>query len=233
MTLTDYQAKYIATELTRRFPPDSVEKIAATLVDAQVDLNPHQIDAALFAFRSPLSRGALLADEVGLGKTIEAGLVLSQKWAERKRRILVITPSNLRKQWYQELNEKFFLPCRLLESKSYNAAVKQGFQRMVEGCAINGNPKPELKEMTGAFVVKFTRRPVSEGINEGINGGVNEGISQLLEYIQKNPAKRVVEIAAAVNVPSKTIERWIKKLREQGEIVFSGPRKSGGYFVSR
>lgn len=126
MALTDYQAKYIATELTRRFPPDSAEKIAATLVDAQVDLNPHQIDAALFAFRSPLSRGALLADEVGLGKTIEAGLVLSQKWAERKRRILVITPSNLRKQWYQELNEKFFLPCRLLESKSYNAAVKQG-----------------------------------------------------------------------------------------------------------
>lgn len=132
MALTDYQAKYIATELTRRFPPDSAEKIAATLVDAQVDLNPHQIDAALFAFRSPLSRGALLADEVGLGKTIEAGLVLSQKWAERKRRILVITPSNLRKQWYQELNEKFFLPCRLLESKSYNAAVKQGSLRPFE-----------------------------------------------------------------------------------------------------
>jgi adenine-specific DNA-methyltransferase len=132
LTLTDYQAKYIATELTRRFPPDSAEKIAATLVDAQVDLNPHQIDAALFAFRSPLSRGALLADEVGLGKTIEAGLVLSQKWAERKRRILVITPSNLRKQWYQELNEKFFLPCRLLESKSYNAAIKQGCLRPFE-----------------------------------------------------------------------------------------------------
>ncbi len=132
MALTDYQAKYIATELTRRFPPDSAEKIAATLVDAQVDLNPHQIDAALFAFRSPLSRGALLADEVGLGKTIEAGLVLSQKWAERKRRILVITPSNLRKQWYQELNEKFFLPCRLLESKSYNTAVKQGCLRPFE-----------------------------------------------------------------------------------------------------
>ncbi|MDQ5987885.1 MAG: RNA polymerase-associated protein RapA [Syntrophus sp. SKADARSKE-3] len=132
MTLTDYQAKYIATELTRRFPPDSVEKIAATLVDAQVDMNPHQIDAALFTFRSPLSRGALLADEVGLGKTIEAGLVLSQKWAERKRRILVITPSNLRKQWYQELSEKFFLPCRLLESKSYNNAIKQGSFRPFE-----------------------------------------------------------------------------------------------------
>ena len=115
MNFTDYQAKYIAYELTRRFPPDSVEKLTAALVDAQVDLNPHQIDAALFAFKSPLSKGALLADEVGLGKTIEAGLVLSQKWAERKRRILIITPSNLRKQWYQELTDKFFLPCRLLE----------------------------------------------------------------------------------------------------------------------
>lgn len=124
--LTDYHAKYFAYELTKRCPPDSVEKLTAALVDAQVDLNPHQVDAALFAFQSPLSKGALLADEVGLGKTIEAGLVLAQKWAERRRNILVITPSNLRKQWYQELTEKFFLPCRILEAKSYNAAIKQG-----------------------------------------------------------------------------------------------------------
>jgi len=132
MQLTDYHAKYFAHELTRRFPPDSVEKLTGALVDAQVDLNPHQIDAALFAFRSPLSKGAVLADEVGLGKTIEAGLVLSQKWAERKRQILVITPSNLRKQWYQELTEKFFLPCRILETRSYNAAVKLGQFRPFE-----------------------------------------------------------------------------------------------------
>src|SRR3954449_1429217 len=130
--LTPYHAKYYAYELTRRCPPDSDDRLAAALVDAQVDLNPHQIDAALFAFKSPLSRGALLADEVGLGKTIEAGLVLSQKWAERNRRILVITPSNLRKQWHQELNEKFFLPCRILETKSYNAAVRQGQFRPFE-----------------------------------------------------------------------------------------------------
>ena len=101
-----------------------------------MDLNPHQVDAALFAFNSPLSKGALLADEVGLGKTIEAGLVLSQRWAERKRRILVITPANLRKQWHQELSEKFFLPCDLLETKSYNAAVKVGDFRPFERDAI-------------------------------------------------------------------------------------------------
>lgn len=132
MKLTDYHAKFFAHELTRRCPSDSVEKLAGAVASAQVDLNPHQVDAALFAFRSPLSKGALLADEVGLGKTIEAGLVLSQKWAERKRRILVIVPSNLRKQWYQELGEKFFLPCRLLESKSYNAAIREGRFRPFE-----------------------------------------------------------------------------------------------------
>lgn len=91
---TPYRAKYFACELTKRCPSDSLEKLADALADAQVDLNPHQMDAALFAFNSPLSKGALLADEVGLGKTIEAGLVLSQRWAERKRRIMVITPSN-------------------------------------------------------------------------------------------------------------------------------------------
>jgi adenine-specific DNA-methyltransferase len=126
MSLTPYHAKYFAHELTKRCASDSVEKLAGAVAGAQVDLNPHQVDAALFAFNSPLSQGALLADEVGLGKTIEAGLVISQKWAERKRRILVITPSNLRKQWHQELNEKFFLPCTILESKSYNAAIRKG-----------------------------------------------------------------------------------------------------------
>jgi adenine-specific DNA-methyltransferase len=126
MMLTDYHAQYIAYDLTRRCPSDSLEKLAVAVAGAQVDLNPHQVDAALFAFNSPLSKGALLADEVGLGKTIEAGLVLAQKWAERKRRMLVITPANLRKQWHQELTEKFFLPCTLLESKSYNAALRSG-----------------------------------------------------------------------------------------------------------
>lgn len=136
MNLTPYQAKYFAHELTKRYASDSAEKLAGAVASAQVDLNPHQVDAALFAFNSPLAKGALLADEVGLGKTIEAGLVLSQKWAERKRRILVITPSNLRKQWFQEITEKFFLPCLILEAKSYNAAIRQGNFRPFESSDI-------------------------------------------------------------------------------------------------
>jgi len=124
MEITDYHAKYYAYELTRRYASDNLEKLATTLLDAQVDLNPHQIEAALFAFKSPLSKGAILADEVGLGKTIEAGLLISQKWAERKRKILIIVPSSLRNQWNQEIYEKFFIPSVLLESKSFNSILK-------------------------------------------------------------------------------------------------------------
>jgi superfamily II DNA/RNA helicase len=91
-----------------------------------VDLNPHQIEAALFALQSPLSMGCVLADEVGLGKTIEAGIILCQYWAERRRKILVITPASIRKQWALELEEKFNLPALILDSKSYAEAIKQG-----------------------------------------------------------------------------------------------------------
>jgi SNF2 family DNA or RNA helicase len=69
---TEYHAKLYAHELGRRHSVADAGKLAAALLDAQVDLNPHQVEAALFAFKSPLSKGAILADEVGLGKTIEA-----------------------------------------------------------------------------------------------------------------------------------------------------------------
>ena len=65
-----------------------------------------------------------MADEVGLGKTIEAGLVIAQRWAERRHKILIITPANLRKQWHQELQDKFGLTAIILESKNYNALRK-------------------------------------------------------------------------------------------------------------
>jgi SNF2 family DNA or RNA helicase len=125
-TFTPHQSQFFAWELTRRAASDSVESLGSTLVDAQVDLNPHQVEAALFACQNPLSLGVILADEVGLGKTIEAGLVLAQCWAERKRRILIIVPANLRKQWHQELLDKFAMDALILEAKSYNQLKKEG-----------------------------------------------------------------------------------------------------------
>jgi len=116
MNLTPHHAKYFAHDLTRR-APRGMERLSMSLFDASVDLNPHQIEAALFALHSPLSKGVILADEIGLGKTIEAGIVLCQFWAERKRRLLVICPASIRKQWALELEEKFNMPTRVLDTK--------------------------------------------------------------------------------------------------------------------
>jgi superfamily II DNA or RNA helicase len=116
--LTDHQAKYYAYELQRSYASDHVGKLAGVLFDAQVEPKPHQIDAALFVLQSPFLRGVILADEVGLGKTIEAGIVITQFWAERKRSILIVTPSSLRQQWKQELLEKFLISANILDKNS-------------------------------------------------------------------------------------------------------------------
>lgn len=119
--LTPFHAKYYAHELTAKRSSASVDRITTSLFDAHVDLNPHQIEAALFALRSPLSKGVILADEVGLGKTIEAGILLCQYWAEHKKQLLVVCPASLRRQWSIELEEKFNLPSIILENDTYKA----------------------------------------------------------------------------------------------------------------
>jgi superfamily II DNA or RNA helicase len=124
MSYTPHQVRFFAEQLMLQRPQDSIDGLASSMSGVKVDLNPHQVDAALFALQSPLSNGTLLADEVGLGKTIEAGLVLAQCWSERKRKILLIVTATLRTQWRAELEEKFFVPSEILESKNYNKAKK-------------------------------------------------------------------------------------------------------------
>lgn len=126
MEITKYHAKYFANELLRIKEYNSEDKIANALFNAKVDLNPHQVESALFTFKSPLSKGVILADEVGLGKTIEAGLVMSQYWAENRRNLIVVCPSSLRHQWSNELREKFNINSIILESKSFNMELKDG-----------------------------------------------------------------------------------------------------------
>ncbi|MDD4237224.1 MAG: SNF2-related protein [Desulfotomaculaceae bacterium] len=122
---TPYQSRYFQEQLTLRRPSND-GSIVPALAGAKVDLNPHQVDAALFAFQSPLTNGALLADEVGLGKTIEAGICIAQYWAEHKRKILLIVPASLRNQWLSELDEKFYIKSMILENKNFNQIKKQG-----------------------------------------------------------------------------------------------------------
>lgn len=123
---TPHQARYFAEQIDLKRSQSSVEGLASTISGVKVDLNPHQVEAALFAMRSPLSNGALLADEVGLGKTIEAGIVMAQYWSERRRKILLIVPASLRMQWRNELAEKFYINSVIMDSTLFNREKKAG-----------------------------------------------------------------------------------------------------------
>jgi hypothetical protein len=132
---TSFHAKFFAYDLTNRGSV-GVDRLSMSLFDASVDLNPHQIEAALFALQSPLSKGVILADEVGLGKTVEAGIVLCQYWAERRRRLLVIGPASIRKQWALELDEKFNLPAKVLDAKTYGDLQRAGRSPLKESAVL-------------------------------------------------------------------------------------------------
>ena len=119
--LSPAQQYYYAWDLSHKKALSDDTRFTGVLSEAKVDLNPHQVEAALFAFKSPLSKGAILADEVGLGKTIEAGILIAQSWAEQKRHILIIVPASLRSQWNEELLDKFHLPSIVMERESYES----------------------------------------------------------------------------------------------------------------
>lgn len=86
---------------------------------AHIDVNPHQVEAFTFALSSLKQGGAILADEVGLGKTIEAGLVIKYLLQSGTKKILLIMPSNLRKQWQAELEEKFDISSLIVDSTNW------------------------------------------------------------------------------------------------------------------
>ena len=86
------------------------------LLNANIELNPHQINAFCAAIQALKTGGIILADEVGLGKTIEAGLVLKYVIESGAKRILIVLPAALRKQWEIELEEKFGLESYILDT---------------------------------------------------------------------------------------------------------------------
>ena len=85
------------------------------LLDARIELNPHQVNAFVAAVQSLKTGGIVLADEVGLGKTIEAGLTLKHVIDTGAKHILIALPATLRKQWEIELREKFGLEPEILD----------------------------------------------------------------------------------------------------------------------
>ncbi len=111
-TLSPIQRRLLAEDLVRLRRPDEQRRYASSQRQGRVDPNPHQIDAVVFALRRIPEGGCILADEVGLGKTIEAGLIISQLMAEGMRRVLLVVPKSLLGQWQTELYALFGLEAR-------------------------------------------------------------------------------------------------------------------------
>ncbi|MDB4988372.1 MAG: yqhH, partial [Myxococcaceae bacterium] len=101
------QRRYLAEDLVRHRRAGEQRRYAAPQRAAKIDPNPHQVEAVIFALERLREGGCILADEVGLGKTIEAGLVVAQLLAEGARRILLVAPKPLLGQWRQELFQLF------------------------------------------------------------------------------------------------------------------------------
>jgi superfamily II DNA or RNA helicase len=118
--LTRFHERLWAEELTNK-ASDGQARVMRALSEAKVDLNPHQLEAAVFAIDSLSRGGCMLADEVGLGKTIEAGIVIAQLVSEGKNRILVLAPATLRAQWQVELKEKFDLESVVVDGRTVRA----------------------------------------------------------------------------------------------------------------
>ncbi len=141
-----------------------------------------------------MSGGVILADEVGLGKTIEAGLVLTQYWSERKRKILIIAPSSLRKQWSMELKEKFFLESFILDGKSYKEEVAGG----------NKNPF-EQKDKIVITSYQFASRHSEAMFLAGFQLSVIDEAHKLRNYHKGEKAKMSFAIANALRDTKKVL----------------------------
>ncbi len=101
------QRRYLAEDLVRLRRSDEQRRYSAPQRAAKIDANPHQVEAVIFALARMREGGCILADEVGLGKTIETGLVIAQLFAESARRVLLVAPKPLLGQWRQELFQLF------------------------------------------------------------------------------------------------------------------------------
>src|SRR6267378_4885052 len=123
MTLHAFNQRIIAEDLVRVRRADDLERYAASQRHARIDPNPHQIDAVIFALRRLREGGCILADEVGLGKTIEAGLVIAQLRAEGAKRILLIVPKSLIGQWQNELFTLFGIQAREDQANFFGPGV--------------------------------------------------------------------------------------------------------------
>ncbi|MCG2700707.1 putative DNA binding domain-containing protein [Candidatus Parcubacteria bacterium] len=131
----------------------------------------------------------------------------------------------------------------IFSKTKYVEKIGSGIKRMNNLCLEQENPKPVF-DVGSFFIIKFPFRKkisvsggVSGGVSEGVNGGVSEGVSEgvniLFEFIKNNPAKRIPYFEEQLKIPMKTLERWLKKLKDDDSVEFRGSSKTGGYFIKK
>lgn len=100
--------------------------------ESHIDPNPHQINAFCAAIDAMKTGGMVLADEVGLGKTIEAGLVLRYMLESGAKKVLIALPASLRKQWELELEDKFDLSAVILDRLTVEHDAKDWHKKLAD-----------------------------------------------------------------------------------------------------
>lgn len=135
--------------------------------------------------------------------------------------IELLASNNYESKTRNKLIALMFKECGLIEKYG------SGIGRINQLCMEHGLKAPKFEEVQNGFKVTIYKATNQEKLRKGIN----EGINGLLDYIKQNPAKRVSHIQEQLKTPEKTIERWIKLLRDQGKIEYRGSKKTGGYYV--
>lgn len=156
MISTVSQAKYLAHRLTKESKFGEIEKLIPVYLKSGIEVYPHQIAAAYFAVSNPFSKGFILCDEVGLGKAIEAMLVIVQYYYSGRNKIAVVVPPLLIPQWQRLISDKFDLPCKVIEkdfeSETKDEIVLISYTQAAEECEslskLNGI-LPCLRRRTG------------------------------------------------------------------------------------
>ena len=111
-----------------------------------------------------------------------------------------------------------FKECGLIEKYG------SGIDRIKRLCKEHRLPEPKFEEMQKGFRVTVYKEKKED---EGINGGINE----LYTFIEKNGGLSALNLSQNLNKPLRTVQRWIKQLKEQDKIEYLGSKKTGGYYA--
>ncbi len=202
-------------DLTRRRSSTDAERYVETFRRAAVDPNPHQVEAVAFALRRLDQGGALLCDEVGLGKTIETGLLLTQLRAEGKSNVLIITPVPLMRQWQVELLNLFSLKARILDPKNFDAHSKPGL--CIAGREFSGSAKwaPRLVDRNWDLVVVDEAHEFLSGLHQRFSRregyyheDLRRGKASRAGYLKLVTSRSPVILLTATPLQNSLLELW-------------------------